>query len=269
MQKFLNLCLMNYTSIIFEVADRIATLTLSKPERRNSLDDLTIKELTEAFTSANRNPNVRALIITGAGSAFCAGMNLDYLKTFTEKSHDENLEDARNLMKMYQVLHSMKKPTIAVVNGPALGGGCGLAVTCDFVFAAKNKAKFGVPEVRIGFLPAIILVYLIKRMGEGKAREMIIRGDIYDSQTAASLGLVTEVIEDESLSDKSTEFVKKLINDSCSSSINLTKELFTRYHEMNEKELMEYAANLNALIRKTDDFKRGLDSFLNKEKLKW
>ncbi|MBI5476278.1 MAG: enoyl-CoA hydratase/isomerase family protein [Ignavibacteriales bacterium] len=260
---------MNYTSIKFEIEDRVALITLNKPERRNALDDLMIKELLDAFTSANRNPMVRALLITGAGNSFCSGMDLEYLKKYSEKTHEENLEDAKNLMRMYQTLHAVKKPTIAVVNGAALGGGCGLAIACDFIFAGKDKAKIGVPEVRIGFLPAIILVYLVKRMGEGSAKETILRGDIYDSETAFKKGLITEIYDDHSLLERCFDFTNSLIQNTSASSLNLTKDLFSRFQEMDEKNVMEYAANLNALIRKTDDFKRGLNSFLDKEKIKW
>lgn len=263
------MCLMNHETINYEISDRIARITFSRPERRNPIDDLMIKEFTEALISAGRNPAVRAVMITGSGAAFCAGMDLNYLKASSDKGHDDNLEDARCLMKMLQTLHSIKKPTVAAVNGPALGGGCGIAAACDFVFAGKRDGRLGIPEVRIGFLPALILVYLIKRMGEGRAKEMVLRGDIYDAQTAASVGLVTEVFDDEILIERSMEFITKLAENSSPSAMNLSKELFVRYHEMVEKDLMEYAANLNALVRKTDDFRRGLDSFFSKDKLKW
>jgi methylglutaconyl-CoA hydratase len=260
---------MDYTSLLYSAENRIATITLNHPERRNALDDVMIKELSDVLTSVNRNTQSRVVVITGAGSAFCAGMDLDYLQKYSQLGHEENLEDAHNLMKMLQLIYNLRKPVIAMVNGPALGGGCGIAAACDFVFAGKEKAKLGVPEARLGFIPAIILVYLIKRMGEGAAREFTLRGDILDAATAKTRGLVTEVIEDDQLKPKVYEFAKTLARTTSPASITLTKDLFNRFNEMNVKDAMEYAANLNALVRKTEDFKKGIDSFLKKEKLEW
>ena len=260
---------MDYTSLLYSTENRIATITLNHPERRNALDDVMIKELTDVLTSVNRNTQSRVVVITGAGSAFCAGMDLDYLQKFSLMGHEENLEDAHNLMKMLQLIYNLRKPVIAMVNGPALGGGCGITAACDFVFAGKEKAKLGVPEVRLGFIPAIILVYLIKRMGEGAAREFTLRGDILDASTAKTKGLVTEVIENDQLKPKVYEFAETLARTTSPASLTLTKDLFNRFNEMNAKDAMEYAANLNALVRKTEDFKKGIDSFLKKEKLEW
>jgi len=260
---------MDYTSLLYSAENRIATITLNHPERRNALDDVMIKELSDVLTSVNRNTQSRVVVITGAVSAFCAGMDLDYLQKYSQLGHEENLEDAHNLMKMLQLIYNLRKPVIAMVNGPALGGGCGIAAACDFVFAGKEKAKLGVPEARLGFIPAIILVYLIKRMGEGAAREFTLRGDILDAATAKTRGLVTEVIEDDQLKPKVYEFAKTLARTTSPASITLTKDLFNRFNEMNVKDAMEYAANLNALVRKTEDFKKGIDSFLKKEKLEW
>jgi len=263
------LCTMDYTSLIYSIENRIATIKLNHPAKRNALDDVMIRELSDALSCVNRNNQSRVVVITGAGNAFCAGMNLDYLKKYSEMPHDENLEDARNLMKMLQLIPNLRKPVIAMVNGPALGGGCGIAAACDFVFAGKEKAKIGVPEVRLGFIPAVIIGYLIKRMGEGAAKEFSIRGDILDATSAKARGLVTEVVDDDRLSQRVYEFASELARTTSPASITLIKDLFSRYSEMNLKDAMEYAANLNALVRKTDDFKKGIDSFLKKEKLEW
>jgi len=260
---------MNYTSLTYSIQNRIATITLNRPERRNALDDVMIKELTDILTSINRNTQSRVVIITGAGSTFCAGMDLDYLQRYSQMGHDENLEDARNLLKLLQLINTLRKPVIAMVNGYALGGGCGIAAASDFVFAGKQKAKIGVPEVKLGFVPAIILAYLIKRMGEGAAREFALRGEIIDASTAKSKGLVTDVFEDEELQSKVYEFADQLSRSTSPASITITKDLFNKFDEMNLKDAMEYAANLNALVRKTEDFKKGINSFLKKEKLEW
>jgi methylglutaconyl-CoA hydratase len=260
---------MDYSSIRFSTQDRLALLTMNRPERRNALDDVMIRELADAFTAANRSSQTRMVILTGEGAAFCAGMDLEYLRRCSQLGEAENLEDARNFMKLLALIHGLKKPVLAMVNGPALGGGCGLAAACDFVFASKEKARIGVPEVRIGFLPAIILLYLVKRMGEGAARELVLRGDILTAERAQAKGLVTEVVEADRLTSSVMEFAGQLIRSTSGSAQGLTKELFARYDEMDRKHALEYAANLNALSRKTEDFKKGIEAFIKKEGLEW
>jgi methylglutaconyl-CoA hydratase len=260
---------MNYSTLLTTQQDRVSTITLNRPERRNALDDVMIRELTEAFGAANRQANSRIVVLTGSGTSFCAGMDLEYLRRYSQLSHEENLEDARNLMKLLQAIYGMKKPVLAMLNGPAMGGGCGLAAACDFVYASREKAKMGAPEVRLGFLPALILMFLMKRMGEAAAREFALRGDILDAETARGRGLVTEVVPDELLGKSVAEFCETFCTTTSQNSIALTKDLFANFDHMNSKDALEYAANLNALARKTDDFKKGLGSFLNKEKLTW
>lgn len=260
---------MNYSSLTYVIENRVATITLNRPERRNSLDDVMIKELTDILGLVNRNTTSRVIVLTGAGESFCAGMDLDYLQRYSKLGEMENLEDARNFMRLLQLIHTLKKPIIAMVNGPALGGGCGIAAACDYVFAGRKRALIGTPEVKLGFLPALILVYLIKRMGEGATRELVLRGGVLNAEEAMSKGLVTEVIDDGKLAPTVLEFASKLASTTSASSITLTKELFSRLTEMNSIEFLEYAASLNAMTRRTDDFKKGIESFLSKEKLEW
>jgi methylglutaconyl-CoA hydratase len=150
-----------------------------------------------------------------------------------------------------------------------MGGGCGIAAACDFVFAARDGARFGVPEVRLGFLPALILLFLLKRMGEGRAREFALRGETLNSGEALARGLATEVVDDALLDERVAAFALELATSTSQSSIALTKELLSRLGELSEKEALEYAANLNAVARKTEDFRKGIESFVNKEKLRW
>jgi methylglutaconyl-CoA hydratase len=260
---------MEYSSIVCSTQDRITLVSMNRPALRNALNDVMIRELTDAFNTANRNAGARIVILTGNGSAFCAGMDLDYLRTISELGQAENLEDARSLTRLLELIHGLKKPVIAMVNGPALGGGCGLAAACDFVFASKEKATMGAPEVRMGFLPAVILLYLVKRMGEGAAREFALRGEILAAEAARAKGLVTEVVEAARLADRVMEFAAELIKSTSGSSQMLTKELFSRFDEMGVKQAEEYAANLNALARKTEDFRKGISAFKGKDRLEW
>jgi methylglutaconyl-CoA hydratase len=256
-------------SVVHELVGRVARISINRHEHRNALNDVTIRELQECISTYSHKDEARAIVLTGKGSTFCAGMDIAYLEKSISKVHEENLQDARELMRLLQSVYIAKKPVIAMVNGPAMGGGCGLAAACDFVLAAEEKAKFGVPEVRLGFVPALILTFLVKRMGEGKAREFVLQGATLTAVGAKEYGLVTEVVPAESLEARVFEFADKLASETSPTSIMLTKELFNRLSEMDMKTGMEFAANLNAMTRKTADFKKGIESFLKKENLRW
>lgn len=260
---------MNFSTVYYTLEERVATVVMNRPARRNALNDVMIKELTESLQALGRNNACRVIVITGIESSFCAGMDLDYLTQVAGKSQEENVEDARNLVKLLQTIYSLKKPVCAAVNGSALGGGCGIAAVCDYIFAAKERAKFGVPEVRIGFVPAVIIQFLMKRMGEGRTKEFILQGEVINSTTAKERGLITDVIEDQALSGFVTDFAKGLARSTSSNAVALTKELVVRLNELNFKDSLEFAANVNAMTRKTEDFKKGIDAFLKKEKLEW
>jgi methylglutaconyl-CoA hydratase len=260
---------MKYSTITLEQKDRVATVTLSEPGRRNALDDVMIRELTDVFLAINRDASVRSAVLTGEGKAFCSGMDLGYIRKFSDFGEHENLEDARNLMTMLRTINTLKKPVIAAVNGPAMGGGCGLAAACDFVFVSAEHGRLGVPEVRIGFVPAVILIFLVRRMGEGAAREFVLEGATFDPDTAVRKGLATETVPHDRLMGRSLEFAGTLASTTSPSSVALTKDLFGRIAEMTDSEAMEYASHLNALTRKTDDFRKGLDAVIRKETPQW
>ncbi len=260
---------MELTCVKWRTGGRVATVTIDRAERRNALTAAVIRELTDVFSSLNRNSDVRVIILGGEGNAFCAGMDIDELRASADRGQEENLEDARALLRLLLLIHQHKKAVIARVNGPAMGGGCGLAAACDFVIASREDAMLGVPEVRLGFLPAVILLFLIKRLGEARAREFTLRGGSFRADEAKAAGLVTEVVPATELVSFTDGFAARIAESTSPSSITLTKELFMRFDEMKRSEAMDYAATLNALSRKTDDFKRGIASFLSKEKLRW
>ena len=260
---------MNFMSLTYTVENRIAEVILSRPEKRNALNDLLVQELTEAFITANKNPQVKIIILTGAGHAFCAGADLEYLQKLSTYSLAENQEDSKRLMKLYQLIYEMRKPVIAKVNGPAIAGGCGLVTVCDFVVASKEHAKFGYSEVRIGFIPALVLVFLVRRIGEGKARELLLSGKIINALEALQAGLASEVVEHQHLSDRTLKFAQELIENNSSSSMALIKEMLSEVHTMDFMQALEYAANMNAATRMTDDCKKGIAAFLRKEKIQW
>ena len=212
---------------------------------------------------------MKVVVLTGSEKAFCAGADLEYLQKLSTFSLAENQEDSRKLMKLFQLIYEMRKPIIAKVNGPAIAGGCGLATVCDFVLASREHAVFGYSEVKIGFIPALVLVFLSRRIGEGRARELVLSGQNIDAAKAKEIGLVTEVVDDGQLSKYTKGFAQEIVASNSSSSMALTKEMFTTIGNMNFVQALDYAANMNAMTRMTEDCKKGIAAFLKKESIQW
>ncbi len=260
---------MDFTRIKYQTDQRICTITLSRPEKHNALDDLMITELTSAFQTAQRDPDVKVILLKGEGESFCAGADLAYIQRITTYDFNQNQEDSNNLMRLFLQIYTQRKPVIAVVQGNAIAGGCGLATVCDIVIASRETARFGYTEVKIGFIPAIVLFFLVRRLGEGRARELTLRGNIISAEEAFRMGLVNYVVPETEIEHFGMNLAVELSKNCSSSSLGLIKELLSRIHGMSVTDALSYAANLNALTRMTDDCKKGIDAFLKKEPMKW
>jgi methylglutaconyl-CoA hydratase len=244
----------------------IATIIFNRPEKRNALSFQMIGEVLTTLDEIE-NSEARVAIFTGAGKAFCAGMDLDELKSLTGKTHAENVEDSRRMAKLFRRLYDFPKPTIAAVNGAAIAGGTGIATMCDFTFAAP-EAKFGYTEVRIGFVPAIVSSVLVWQVGHKIARDLLLTGRVFDADEAHRIGLVNEVVPSDSLMKRSRELAGKLIENS-PSSVRLTKKLINSFISQALDDQMQQAIEENAAIRQTSDFREGVSSFLEKRKPRW
>src|ERR1700727_1232278 len=188
---------MNYKTILISYDSGVATITLNRPDKRNAVSFELVRELMKAMDEIEASP-AGVVIFTGAGKAFCAGMDLDELKSLLGKTHAENVQDSATMAAMFRRLYDFPKPTIAAVNGAAIAGGTGLATMCDFTLAVP-EAKFGYTEVRIGFVPAIVSSYLIANVGEKRARDLLLTGRPFYAEEAYKLGLVTEIVTPEHL----------------------------------------------------------------------
>jgi len=259
----------DFTRIKYSVSQRICTITLSRPEKHNALDDAMVSELSSAFLNAQKNSEVKVIILKGEGESFCSGADLAYLQRIARYDFHQNQEDSVNLMKLFQQISTHRKPVIALVHGNALAGGCGLATVCDLVIASKETARFGYTEVRIGFIPAIVLIFLMRRVGESHARELTLRGNIISAEEAQRIGLVNQVVPETELEQAGMSLAHDLVKYCSSSSMGLIKELLARIHGMSTNDALDYAANLNALTRMTDDCKKGIEAFLKKEPIRW
>jgi methylglutaconyl-CoA hydratase len=249
-----------------EFTGELATITLNREEKRNAISPLMLSELQSALDAVEKS-HARVGIFTGAGKAFCAGMDLDMLANIAKQSPAENQEDSRRMARMFRRIWSFSKPLIAAVNGAALAGGCGIATLCDFTLAAP-EAKFGYTEVRIGFLPAIVSVFLTRQIGEKRARDLLLTGRVIEAAEAKEIGLITEVVPAEHLMERAHELAGVLIAAS-PSSLTRAKRLLTSAAATTVDADLERAVLENARIRCTPDFKEGVASFLEKRKPVW
>ncbi|MBU1761115.1 MAG: enoyl-CoA hydratase/isomerase family protein, partial [Bacteroidetes bacterium] len=245
-----------------------ASITLNRAEKRNALNSEVVKELIKAFETAEHDEQVKVIILKANGDVFSAGADLDYLKKLQSNSFEENLSDSNLLKKLFQQIYQQPKIVIAQVEGHAIAGGCGLASICDYIFSVP-EARFGYTEVKIGFIPAIVAVFLVRRIGEGKAKELLFGGDLIDAEKAQNLGLINYIIDPNKIADEVKSFALKLCKSTSAQSIALTKQLLNNVQDLPLAEALEFASEMNAHARSTDDCKKGISAFLNKIKIEW
>jgi methylglutaconyl-CoA hydratase len=272
-----------YLTLRLECETHVATLTLNRPDKRNAISPVMIEELLVALDEVE-NSRTRVLILTGAGKAFCAGMDLEALKALAEESEHSLLEskgpqdalahsseahlaDSRRTANMFRRIYSYPKPVIAAVNGPAIAGGCGIATLCDYTLAVP-EAKFGYTETRIGFIPALVSVFLVRQIGEKRARDLLLSGRFFDAEEARQIGLVNEVVPEGRLMARAHELATSLLEVS-PTSLRHTKRLLAGFSQKELDRELEMAIEENARIRSTADFREGLAAFLEKRKPHW
>jgi len=257
---------MNFKTITLYENDGVALLTLNRPDKRNAISYELIDDLQHALEAVG-NSQSQILILTGAGKAFCSGMDLDNLKSLVGRTPEQNIEDSRTMARLFRSIYDFPKPTIAAVNGPAIAGGTGIATICDFTLATP-EAKFGYTEVRIGFVPAIVSNFLLRQVGEKHARDLLLTGRVFAADEALRLGLVNEIVEPGRLLSRSYELARTLMENS-PASLHATKELLSQTVNEELDHRMEASIEENARIRQTHDFREGISAFLEKRKPRW
>src|ERR1700758_1429728 len=255
-----------YSTLLLDIPGAVATITLNRPDKRNAISDTMIAELQAALDEIEKS-HARVAILTGAGTAFCSGMDLGMLAAIAEQSPAENQEDSRRMAKMFRRIWSFPRPMIAAVNGAALAGGCGIATLCDFTLAVP-EAKFGYTEVRVGFIPALVSMFLERQVGEKLARDLFLTGRIVDAAEATAIGLVTRVVPADQLLVSARQLAATLIANS-PASLLATKRLFMRASEAEIDRRIELAVAESVAIRSTPDFREGLSAFLEKREPRW
>jgi methylglutaconyl-CoA hydratase len=255
-----------FSTLLLEFDDQIAKISLNRPDKRNAINAQMIADFQTALDAIEKS-HARVVLVTGAGKAFCAGMDLEMLSAIVHQSPAENQDDARRIAKLLRRLWSFPRPTIAAVHGAAYAGGCGIATLCDFTLAAPD-ARFGYTEVKIGFLPAIVSVFLTRQIGDKRARDLLLTGRIIDAAEAKEFGMVTGVVPGEQLLERAHALANDLIAAS-PSSLTRAKHLLTSAAAPGVDHDLERAILENARIRCTPDFKEGVASFLEKRKPVW
>ncbi|MDW8272011.1 MAG: enoyl-CoA hydratase-related protein [Bacteroidota bacterium] len=245
--------------------DGTAVVRLNRPEKRNALSPQMLRELQYTFEQLAADERVQVIIVEGAGTAFSAGADLEYLQEISANSTLENMEDSLLLERTFYTIYTTPKATIAKVHGPALAGGCGLATVCDFIVASRERAVFGYTEVRIGFIPAVVGIYLLRKVGDAVARRLLLSGERISAEEAHRVGLVSHLADHEKLNETVHQLVAMLRANSASS-IALTKRMLAAAHGMSLDSALQYAAALNVIARGTPDCRERVAEFLHKSK---
>ncbi len=259
---------MNYEYISIEVKERVRYITLNRVDKRNAFNHQFVTELKHAFVEAEEATDTKIIVLRANGDVFSAGADLQYLQSLQKNTLEENWADSQHLKELYQHMYKHKKVIIAQVEGHAIAGGCGLATVADFTFAVP-EAQFGYTEVKIGFVPAIVMVFLLRKVGETKAKELLLTGKLISAQTAKDMGIIMETVAKDSIQEYVFNFAQQLCKETSAESLSLTKSMISDVQNMPDEEALNFASEMNAKARATDDCKKGIASFLAKEKLVW
>jgi methylglutaconyl-CoA hydratase len=257
-----------YNNIEFVLEDQVGTIWLNRPEVHNAMNAEMIAEIIDCFEQINKMQEVRIALLRGRGPSFCAGADLNYMKSIAEFGFDENYQDSLKLAKCFNVIYTCKKPTIAVVHGAAIGGANGLLAACDFVYC-DDETKFAFAEVKLGIAPATICPYVVKRIGEYGARDLMLTGKRFLGKEAEAYGLVNKSTTGDALEEQ-LAFTIKLLMSSGPNAMSACKELiYNIFNKYNFEDSIDYTARLIAELRATDEGQEGMASFLEKRKPKW
>jgi len=247
---------------------RVATLILNRPEKRNALSAELVSEMTAAMVQLNANDEVKVIVLRSADKPFCAGADLSYLAKLRDFSLAENEADSQALRRLFDLIYLSPKIVFSQVEGPALAGGCGLATLADLCFATP-EATFGYTEVKIGFIPALVMVYLREKIGGGVLRDLMLTGRVITAEEAFNLGLVQRLVSTDNITSIVNQTAQELCESTSQQAVASIKEMLKTIPSMSRDEALDYAAKQNAVARGSEDCRKGIDAFLQKQPLKW
>lgn len=258
---------MNYETIKYEKDNQIARVTFNRPEIHNAFNSTVITEMSDVFKRIKSDDDIRVVVLTGEGKSFCAGADLNWMRGVIKQTFEENLAESNALADLFYDIYSCKRPVIGRINGAAIGGGTGFVAVCDIAIAARS-AVFSFSEVKIGVVPACIGPYVIKKMGEGKTRELFITGERMKGDRAYEVGLVNSVADDDKLDEETNKLVKWILT-SGPEAVAMAKKLISTVPGMSPDEFKPYTAEMIAKLRISDEGQEGMDAFLNKRQPNW
>ena len=254
--------------LLSEIKDRVAVITLNRPDKKNALNPELVTALDEAFTAVSANPDVKIILLRANGDVFCAGADLAVLKAMRSASYEANLEDSRRLSNMFYKIYNSPKIVIAAVHGHAIAGGCGLLTVCDMA-VAREGAMLGYSETRIGFVPAIVARFLIRKTGITVAKRLLLTGELVSAGEAARIGLVTESASESDFESRIAHWTTVFLEKTSGNALAATKKLIHYVSDHTTDESIRYAIETNALSRDSDDCKKGIDAFIAGNRVKW
>ncbi len=240
-------------------ADGLGVITLARPEKKNALDRQTAVELVESLRELEAADDVRVVIVEGDGDDFCAGADLSAIEATLEAGSDVHIEDARALSRVFQMMRDMAKPIVAIVRGRAMAGGAGLATACDIILA-EESAQFGYPEVRSGFVPAMVMTMLRRAVGEKRAADLVLTGRVISAGEAERIGLITRCIPTAAFPSEVAQTIEALLTTS-RTAIGMTKRLLYRMDDLDFAQSLGVGVSANVEARATDDFRAGVRRF--------
>lgn len=258
---------MSYTTIAFETRDEVVNVSFNRPEIHNAFNSTVISEMLDLFKKIGQSKSLRVVTLSGKGKSFCAGADLNWMRGVISQSFEQNLAEANALAELFYTIYTLRQPVIARVNGAAIGGGTGFVAVCDFAIAARS-ATFSFSEVKIGVVPACIGPYVVKKIGEGKSRELFITGERMTAERALQVGLVNKMVEDVELDDAVDSCVNSILS-SGPEAVAMAKKLVAEVPNMTPSQFKPFTAEMIARLRISDEGQEGMDAFLNKRTPKW
>lgn len=266
--EFKKILMQKYQTIILEIENQIATITLNRPEVKNAINNIMMDELSDAFEYLKSGDleakKVRVIILKASSNVFSSGADLNWLIQVNDYTFQENLTDSAKLMNLLNLINTHPKATICILNGSAVGGGVGLLLSCDIILSVEN-AEFGVSQVAYGIVPAAIIKQLIERIGLTKARELLITGKRISAKNALEIGMINYVDNFEAITNKANDLAK-IISQNGPIAISKVKEMIYKVFDLNSFELDKYIAEVIAELRVSQEGKEGIRAFLSKEK---
>lgn len=254
--------------VLYSIEQRIATISINRPEKRNALNPELVTLLTETLLKASEDDEVKVIVLKANGATFSAGADLAYLQQLQKNSYEENLADSERLKRLFTTIYYLPKIVIAQVEGHAIAGGCGLATVCDIIFSVP-EASFGYTEVKLGFVPAIVSCFLVRKTSETIAKRILLTGELFSAEQALNYGLITFLSKAEEIELKVKEFALGLCTEASSNSLMVTKQLIGQTTNPQLEKSLSLAVQINARVRESEDFKKGIAAFISKEKISW